>query len=269
MWAKTTPEVPSVQETMPASTMPLPTALEAWSPPPPTTGVPATSPVSGGGLLRDLARDFDRFVAGGEDRAIEPQGVHHLEGPAAVDDVEDGRAGGVGDFGGELAGEAEAHVVLGQEHFAHALEVPRLVIADPQQFGQGEAGEHGVGDVLKNLVAAELGVDGVHLRLAALVAPDEGGPDDGVGTVEDHETVHLAGESDAVDVTAGDARGGKHGANGDDGRVPPVLGTLLRPEGPLHADVFVRGGCAARTAPRWSTRMARVLPVPISMPSHI
>ena len=35
-----------VQETMPGSTMPLPTALEAWSPPPPTTGVPAARPVS-------------------------------------------------------------------------------------------------------------------------------------------------------------------------------------------------------------------------------
>ena len=31
---------------MPSSTMPLPTALDAWSPPPPTTGVPAFSPVS-------------------------------------------------------------------------------------------------------------------------------------------------------------------------------------------------------------------------------
>ena len=46
MCANTTPEVPSVQETMPASTMPLPTALAAWSPPPPATGVPSASPVS-------------------------------------------------------------------------------------------------------------------------------------------------------------------------------------------------------------------------------
>ena len=55
MWAKTTPEVPSVQETMPASTMPLPTALAAWSPPPPTTGVPAARPVSAA-TCGDLAR---------------------------------------------------------------------------------------------------------------------------------------------------------------------------------------------------------------------
>ena len=46
MCAKTTPEVPRVQDTTPSSTMPLPTALEAWSPPPPTTGVPGARPVS-------------------------------------------------------------------------------------------------------------------------------------------------------------------------------------------------------------------------------
>jgi len=40
-----TPEVPSVAEVRPGRTIPLPTALEAWSPPPPTTGVPALSPV--------------------------------------------------------------------------------------------------------------------------------------------------------------------------------------------------------------------------------
>ena len=32
--------------TAPARTMPLPTALAAWSPPPPTTGVPAVRPVA-------------------------------------------------------------------------------------------------------------------------------------------------------------------------------------------------------------------------------
>ena len=44
--AKTTPDVPIVDDTMPACTMPFPTPPAAWSPPPPTTGVPAFSPVS-------------------------------------------------------------------------------------------------------------------------------------------------------------------------------------------------------------------------------
>jgi hypothetical protein len=41
--AKTTPDVPVATEMMPDCTMPLPTAPAAWSPPPPTTGVPSFS----------------------------------------------------------------------------------------------------------------------------------------------------------------------------------------------------------------------------------
>ncbi len=42
--AKTTPEVPSVAEARPVVTMPMPIAPAAWSPAPPTTGVPAAMP---------------------------------------------------------------------------------------------------------------------------------------------------------------------------------------------------------------------------------
>src|SRR5690242_12072952 len=44
--ANTNPDVPTVEETIPDSTIPLPTAPAAWSPPPPTTGVPSASPVA-------------------------------------------------------------------------------------------------------------------------------------------------------------------------------------------------------------------------------
>ena len=66
------------------------------------------------------------------------------------------------------------------------------MVANPKQFGQGEAGEHGVGGVFQNLVAPHLGVDEVHLSLAALVAPDEGGADDLADGVQNHQAVHLA-----------------------------------------------------------------------------
>ena len=148
------------------------------------------------------ARDFARFVACRQNGAVQAQAVHHLEGPAAVDHVEQRGAGGVGNFGGEFAGQPEAHVVLGQEHLAHALEVPRLVIAHPQQLGQREAGEHGVGDEFQDVLAADLGVDGVHLRLAALIAPDQRGADHARRRVEDHQAVHLAGKADAFHLAA-------------------------------------------------------------------
>ena len=56
--------------------------------------------------------------------------------------------------------------------------------------------------------------------------------------------MHLAGEADALDLAAGDARGGEHAADGIDGRVPPVFGALLGPQRALHAHVFVRRGVA-------------------------
>ena len=78
MCANTTPEVPSVQETMPSSTMPLPTALAAWSPPPPTTGVPAARPVASAACAEIMPRDIARFVAFRQERTVEPESVHHL-----------------------------------------------------------------------------------------------------------------------------------------------------------------------------------------------
>ena len=215
-------------------------------------------------------RDFARFVAFRQDGAVEAEAVHHFERPAAVDHVEDGRARGVGNFRGEIARQLEAHVVLGQEHRAHALEIPRLVIADPQQLGQGEAGEHGVGDEFQDILAADFGIDGVHLRLAALVAPDQRG----------------------ADRRGRRCRGSPGRASGRKGRCPLPggpgrrLGRARRGWPATQASHQFSGRCSAhsgrsirmsswgdvqpaRTAPRPSTRSARVPPVPMSMPSHI
>ena len=81
--------------------------------------------------------------------------------------------------------------------------------------------------------------------------------------------MHLAGEADALHFGAGHAGLRQHAANGFHGGVPPVLGALLRPQGALHAHVLMGTEQPARTAPRSSTRSARELPVPISMPSHM
>ena len=77
-YANTTPEVPTVQDTAPASTMPFPMALAAWSPPPPTTGVPAFNPVAIAASLIHRSRDLARFVGLRQNARIEPQHLHHL-----------------------------------------------------------------------------------------------------------------------------------------------------------------------------------------------
>ena len=175
-----------------------------------------------------------------KDGTVERECIHHLKRPAAVDDIEDRSAGSVRNFGGEFAGEAEAHVVLGQEHPAYPLEILRLMVAHPQQLGKREAGQDRVGGVPQHIFPADFGVDEIHLSLAALVAPDERRTDHGAGIVKDHQAMHLAGEADAAHLRALHAAACQHTADGDDGSVPPVLGSLLRPERALHVHLFVR-----------------------------
>ena len=105
----------------------------------------------------------------------------------------------------------------------------RFVVADPEQFGQGEAGQHRVGDEAQDVLGAEFGVDGVHLRLAALIAPDQRGTNHRAGAIHDDQAMHLAGKSDALHLRAGHAGLGEHAADGKHGGVPPVLGALLGP----------------------------------------
>ncbi len=64
----------------------------------------------------------------------------------AVFDVEEESAGGVGDFGDVVVGEAVADVVFGEEDLAALVEFFGLVFAEPEDLGGGEAGEGGVGD---------------------------------------------------------------------------------------------------------------------------
>ena len=52
--------------------------------------------------------------------------------------------------------------------------------------------------------------------------------------------MHLAGEPDAAHLPALHGAARQHPANGRHGRVPPVLGTLLRPQRVLHVHLFVR-----------------------------
>jgi hypothetical protein len=103
------------------------------------------------------------------------------------------------------------------------------VVADPQKLGQREAGEHRVGGVFQNLLAPDSGVDKIHLRLAALVAPDQRRADHLICAVQNHQAMHLTGEPDSFDLGAPNTPFGEHAADGFHDRVPPVFGALLGP----------------------------------------
>src|SRR5581483_1949525 len=159
-------------------------------------------PREGGGIKRNSAAHLARFVAFGKDGAIDVQFIGQFPGPAAADDVEERRAGCVRDIGGELAGEAETNVVLGQKDFAQALIAGWFMVANPEQLGESEAGEDRVGGAFEDARAARLLIHPIDLGLAALIAPDERRPDDFVGRIEHHEAVHLAGKAYATNVCA-------------------------------------------------------------------
>ena len=79
------------------------------------------------------------------------------------------------------------------------MEVGGLVVANPKQFGEREAGEDGIGGPGEDVFPAGGLVDPIDLGLGALVAPDEGGADDAIVFDEDGEAVLLIGRSSPPD----------------------------------------------------------------------
>ena len=168
---KSTPEVPIETKAVPGVTTPTPQAAAALSPAPPaTTTAPPTpqraarsgrrSPEGGAAL------DEARHVGAGEAGRLE-----QVVGPVAGGDVEPEGAGGVGHLRDVVAGQAEADVVLGQQHGVDAGEDLGLVLAEPGDLRGGEAGH---GDVAGDLARArEGGFDLGAFGHGAAVVPED------------------------------------------------------------------------------------------------
>ncbi len=133
---------------------------------------------------------------------------------------------------------------MGQRTWRDLAEDFGLVLAHPEELGEGEVGERGVGDELDELFVADGVVEPVGFGLGALVAPDERGAEDAAVGVEHDAAVHLAGEADGFDLDA--VAGGGCGFEGaEDGFLrgaPPVFGVLLGPADVRGGDGGVVGG---------------------------
>ena len=81
---------------------------------------------------REIGRELARGLAALDETrhlgAGQPGRLEKIVGPVAQRDVEPERARGVRHLGDVVAGEAEAHIVLGQKHHVDALEEIRLVL---------------------------------------------------------------------------------------------------------------------------------------------
>ena len=164
---KSTPEVPSETKAEPGVTTPTPQAAAALSPAPPatTTGA-ADAPAARRGSGRRSPEGALPSTRRGIWARVRPVASSRSSDQSRAGDVEPERAGGVGHLRDVVAGQAEADVVLGQQHRVDVLEDLRLVLAQPGELRRGEAGH---GDVAGDLARAREG--GLDLGAFGLARP--------------------------------------------------------------------------------------------------
>jgi hypothetical protein len=84
------------------------------------------------------------------------------------------------------------------------LPVLRLVLADPQKFGESEICQRGIAGQLDQAIEADGPLEFFGLSFGALIAPNQRGTNDFVVFVKEDGPVHLAGESNGGDGLCGD-----------------------------------------------------------------
>ena len=152
-------------------------------------------------------------------------------------DIEQQHAGGIGVVGAVDTGQPVVDVVLRQHDLLDAGEVLRLVVAQPEQLGRGEAGKRDVGGVTAQLILADLVVQVIDLLLGAAVIPQDAGADDLVGLIQHDKAVHLAACADAPDQRGIEAPQQRGDTVTDS--VPPIGRLLLAPAGVGERDTVL------------------------------
>jgi hypothetical protein len=143
--------------------------------------------------------------------------------------VEKQSAGCVSHICGSFAGEAEAYVVLGKQKMANAVPVFRLILANPQEFGEREVRQCGIAGELNQALQAESAGDIAALLFRADITPNQRGSNDAPLLIEQGCAVHLSRKTDAGNISARELRDGERFAHGEARGAPPVFGLLLRP----------------------------------------
>ena len=159
--------------------------------------------------------------------AVNLQLVQHFVRPAAVRDVQKLHPRRVGYLRRQLAREHIPDVVLGQEDVPALFVYFRLMVADPEDLGRGEAGQRRVGRNRNQPVVSQALGDLLALGGGALIAPDDGAAEHLAPFVQHHQAVHLPGEADARNGAGRHAAFRQHRADPFHRRVPPVGRFLL------------------------------------------
>src|SRR5262249_35201445 len=114
------------------------------------------------------------------------------------------------------------------------------------KFRESKSRQHRIRRPGENSFSPRRLINSIHLKLAALITPDQGGTDNAIPRIQHDEAVHLARKANTTDILAGDIGFRHNPAYPLPPRTPPVLRPLLSPQGPLHSHVFVRCSKGAR-----------------------
>ena len=202
--AKTTPDVPSERATTPGSTAPTPTPFAAWSPPPPTTGVPAANPVA------SAAAGVTVPVTSGPSTL---RGSHAGSIPSAATTSSDQSraARSKSSVPAPSARSTACSPVsrcrtksFGSPTWAIRLHTSGSWLRTQSSFGAVKPVSASLPVISIRRSGADEPADLVALGRGALVVPEDRRPQRAVGVVEEDGTVHLPGQPDRRDVGAGD-----------------------------------------------------------------
>ena len=153
-----------------------------------------------------------------------------VDRPGARPFVEPPRPRRVAHVGSDLAGQAEAQVVLGLNDMGDRGEDRWLVTREPDQLRRDEPGHRlDADDVGKRSMAfPQFG----RLAVGAPVVVKDRRPQRLAVAADEHCAVHLAGETDRFGAGEGLRRGASELAERADHRRDPGFGILLRPQRP-------------------------------------
>ena len=121
----------------------------------------------------------------------------HVPGPAFVCHVQKEHPGSIGIVGAVYPGQEVIDVILGKHHLFDSGKQLRLLLPHPQKLRSREAGKGDVGRPLGEPVPAHGLVQVGNLLCCPAVVPQNGGADDPVLLVQDHQAVHLTAGANA------------------------------------------------------------------------
>src|SRR5207302_1347082 len=119
-----------------------------------------------------------------------------FRGPRAFGDIEQQRAGGIREVDSAIAGKTETHVIFWKHDVTNARPELRLILANPENFGERKIRERRIAGQLNEALRAELLRKIAGLFFGALIAPDERGANHFAAGVQQNGAMHLAGKPD-------------------------------------------------------------------------